>query len=184
MANQRSQFIVHAWVGTAPEKRITQSGKTLTTFRIADSVRWRNQDTGLWTDGKTTWYTVRVWGAQAANVAESVRKSDPVIVIGHPWLDHWTGNDGEPASGLVIGADSVSPDLSFGTPRYSRTVRSVDEFDQSGTRRIEAGAEDDSDDDLEVMGDTAAEIAPELVPADASALEDDLDDTALVRASA
>lgn len=126
MAIQRSLLTIRGWVGTTPEYRKMPDGKAVTTFRIADSVRRRDPETGTWSDSKTTWYTVQIWGDHAANVAESIRRSDPVIVIGHPWLDEWTAQDGGRVSTMKIDAESIAPDLSFGTTYFKRTARDLE----------------------------------------------------------
>ncbi len=96
----KSTMSIRGWVATNPVCRSTAGGAHVTSFRIADTVRRRNPESGEWSDTKTTWYTARVWGEQALNVAESLRKSDPVIVSGHPWLEEWTKSDGQPATQL------------------------------------------------------------------------------------
>jgi len=92
-------------------------------FRIADTLRRRDPESGEWSDSKTTWYTAQVWGDQAINVAESLKRSDAVIVTGHPWLEEWRREDGELSTRLVIDADGVGPDLAFGLARFSRALR-------------------------------------------------------------
>lgn len=119
----RSTMSIRGWVATNPVCRSTANGTQVTSFRVADTVRRRDPATGEWSDTKTTWYTARVWGEQALNVAESLRRSDPVIVTGHPWLDEWIKSDGQPASQLVLDAEVVSPDLSRGTAQFRRMNR-------------------------------------------------------------
>ncbi|TQL64752.1 single-stranded DNA-binding protein [Rarobacter faecitabidus] len=142
MTNRRSELTIHGWAGTTPELRETANHNKVASFRIADSVRQRDGETGNWIDAKTTWYTVRMWGRLAENVAESVRKSDPVVVTGHPWLETWTNADGEPVTQLVIDAYSIGPDLNFGTSRYSRTVRIVEELGKGNNEAAEAAVDD------------------------------------------
>lgn len=119
MAN-RSLLTIRGWVATAPVVRVTASGAELTTFRIADSVRRRDPDTGAWRDVKTTWYTVEAWGDLGKNLAGSLRASEAVVVIGHPSLHQWEREDGASGTRLVLEAETVGHDLRYGFASFTR----------------------------------------------------------------
>ncbi|GAA2523653.1 single-stranded DNA-binding protein [Rarobacter incanus] len=125
MAKQQSLVTLHVWAATNPEVFTTPSGRDKVTFRIADSVRSRSPETGVWGDSKTTWYTVTAWGDLGANIAESVRKGDPLIVVGHPWVDHYIKRDGNPGVTARIEAVAVGLDLRYGTSRFARVRRAA-----------------------------------------------------------
>lgn len=95
-----------------------------TTFRMASTRRWFDRERGTWVDGRTEWFTVKAWRGAARNVAESLRKGDPVLVHGRLSTDEWSTADGEPRTSLVLDAIAIGPDLAFGTARYMRTVHS------------------------------------------------------------
>jgi len=164
----RSTMTIRGWVATNPVCRQTASGRHVTSFRIADSVRRRDAESGVWSDTKTTWYTAQVWGEQALNVAESLRRSDAVIVTGHPWLEEWRRDDGELATRLVIDADAVGPDLAFGTSRYARTVHASPRADADGAAAASAPGEAVADTDPDTDPDTETDDRAETgeAPAD------------------
>lgn len=93
-----------------------------TTFRMASTRRWFDRERGAWVDGRTEWFTVKAWRGAARNVAESLRKGDPVLVHGRLSTDEWSTADGEPRTSLVLDAIAIGPDLAYGTARYARTV--------------------------------------------------------------
>jgi single-strand DNA-binding protein len=95
-----------------------------TTFRMASTRRWFDRERGTWVDGRTEWFTVKAWRGAARNVAESLRKGDPVLVHGRLSTDEWSTADGEPRTSLVLDAIAIGPDLAFGTARYMRTIHS------------------------------------------------------------
>ncbi|CAL8979672.1 Single-stranded DNA-binding protein [Cellulomonas sp. T2.31MG-18] len=90
-------------------------------FRLGATRRFYDRASGEWRDAATQWFTVKVWRHVAANVAQSLRKGDPVLVHGRFATDEWTGPDG-PRTTLVIEADALGPDLTFGSSHFARTV--------------------------------------------------------------
>ncbi|MGW6131327.1 single-stranded DNA-binding protein [Cellulomonas sp. NPDC055163] len=112
--------------GAAPGASSGAGGTStpFTTFRMASTRRWFDRERGTWVDGRTEWFTVKAWRGAARNVAESLRKGDPVLVHGRLSTDEWSTADGEPRTSLVLDAIAIGPDLAFGTARYMRTVRS------------------------------------------------------------
>lgn len=100
------------------------SSTPFTTFRMASTRRWFDRERGTWVDGRTEWFTVKAWRGAARNVAESLRKGDPVLVHGRLSTDEWSTADGEPRTSLVLDAIAIGPDLAFGTARYMRTIHS------------------------------------------------------------
>ena len=78
--------------------RTTQSGKQVANVSVA--VNHRKKDAqGNWVDDGTDFYRVELWGAEANNASQSIRKGDRVIVAGgqppHPALgvQRQVGND-------------------------------------------------------------------------------------------
>ena len=93
-------------------------------FRMGATRRFYDRAAGEWRDAATQWFTVKVWRHVASNVAQSLRKGDPVLVHGRLATDEWTGPDG-PRTTLVIEADALGPDLTFGSSHFARTVSST-----------------------------------------------------------
>lgn len=109
------------WVGTEP-KHYTGTGVTpFTSFRMANTRRYFDRALGAWTDGRTEWFTVKVWRQSALNVAASLRKGDPVLVHGRLATEQWDGAEG-PRTSLVLEALAIGPDLTYGRASFARTV--------------------------------------------------------------
>lgn len=132
---------------------------SVTAFRLACTPRVRSKD-GEYSDGNTTWIDVTCFRSLAAHVATSVRKGDPVIVIGKLRTSVWT-KDGQTRERLGLEAEAVGHDLSRGTAIFRKSARQsvdpadgdepADEFDQAGpsaeerrAQAAEAAATDDA----------------------------------------
>jgi single-strand DNA-binding protein len=127
---------VTGYVGTDVELR---SGSGLATFRLATTPRYRKN--GDWVDGNTTWLTVTCWRSLAEHVASSIRKGDPVIVVGRLRTNVWQGQDG-PVERLILEAITVGHDLSRGTSAFRRIERvSVPEDNESEVQAAIAAVE-------------------------------------------
>ena len=105
---------VVGYAGTNPI--LTTSGKPYATFRLGSTRRIRRD--GEWVDSPTAWYSVKAWGSMAHNVAESIRKSDPVIVTGEIVPEMW--ND---RIELTLHASAIGPNLATGTARFAKVDR-------------------------------------------------------------
>jgi single-strand DNA-binding protein len=109
------------WVGSDVSLREVAGGQPVANFRVATtSRRFRNNQ---WEDGNTTWYSIRAWRRLADNVAESIKRGDPVVVHGRLEADVWTKEDGTTNTQLVITATSVGHDLSRGTAVFTKPAR-------------------------------------------------------------
>jgi single-strand DNA-binding protein len=122
MSTNELTLTLVGWLGTEPRHYPgTGDATPFTTFRMASTRRWFDRDKGVWADGRTEWFTVKSWRSAARNVAESLRKGDPVVVHGRLSTEEWNGPDGTRTT-LVLDAIAIGPDLAYGTARYSRTV--------------------------------------------------------------
>lgn len=94
-----------------PELRYTQDGTPVAGFTVAHTPRRLNRQTNEWEDaGDAVFLRVSVWREQGQNVAHSLRKGDPVIVIGRLVSRSWE-KDGETRHTMECQADIVSVDL-------------------------------------------------------------------------
>ena len=109
-------------VGTEVEIR---GGGTVSAFRLASTPRVKGKG-GEYGDGNTTWIDVSCFRTLAVHVATSVRKGDPVIVIGKLRTSVWE-KDGQTRERLVLEADVIGHDLTRGTAMFRRTPRTVPE---------------------------------------------------------
>jgi single-strand DNA-binding protein len=89
-------------------------------FRLACTPRIRRG--GDWSDGETTWLTVTCFRSLAEHSASSVRKGDPVIVIGRLRTQVWV-KDGVQQERTVLEALTIGHDLTRGTSAFNRSER-------------------------------------------------------------
>ena len=118
---------------------------SVTAFRLACTPRVRGKD-GEYSDGNTTWIDVTCFRSLAAHVATSVRKGDPVIVIGKLRTSVWI-KDGQTRERLGLEAETVGHDLSRGTAAFRKSVRPS----------VEPSDGDAPSDDLDQVGLTPEE---------------------------
>ena len=72
-----AQVHITGYAGTEVEVR---GNGTVSAFRLACTPRIRTKSG--WSDGNTTWIEVACFRTLAQHVAQSVRKGDPVVVVG------------------------------------------------------------------------------------------------------
>ena len=122
MSTNELTLTLVGWLGAEPRHYPGLGGATpFTSFRMASTRRVFDRERGAWTDGRTEWFTVKCWRAAARNVAESLRKGDPVVVHWRLSTDEWAAPEGTRTT-LVLDAIAIGPDLSYGTARFARTV--------------------------------------------------------------
>ena len=147
-------------------------------FRMGATRRFYDRAAGEWRDAATQWFTVKVWRHVASNVAQSLRKGDPVLVHGRLATDEWTGPDG-PRTTLVIEADALGPDLTFGSSHFARTVSPTGRdvaadggatTDLSGLAELDEEPEQLQDEPADGVGPQEALTAEEVDPAGGLAL--------------
>jgi single-strand DNA-binding protein len=109
-------------VGTDVDHRRVGEGIDLSTFRLASTPRrWDKAQRG-YVDGATNWITVQCWRSLAAHVRDSVRRGDPVIVVGRLKTEEWTKDDVRNTR-FVLEATAVGHDLTRGTSSFVKAVR-------------------------------------------------------------
>lgn len=105
-------------------RRTTPSGKHLATFRLAHHTRTYDRHTQAWVEREPEYYSVSCWDRLAENVADSVAKGMPVIVVGrlnHYTVDKQVGAEQVTFHRMDITAETVGPDLSRGVAQFRRT---------------------------------------------------------------
>lgn len=115
-------LVLRGRMGTDIVTKTFDGGRMVARFRLA-ATQWRRRDDGTFEDLKPRWYTVKVWERLAENVLHSVVKGQPLIVVGRPVAEAYTGKDGELVGELVVSAISVGHDLAYGRASFERTRR-------------------------------------------------------------
>lgn len=88
-------------VGTVPELKSTQGGKSVAKFSLATSDRKANGEKGV------TWHNIVVWDKLADLVAVHVFKGQALLVEGRIVNRSWETADGQKRSVTEIVADEV-----------------------------------------------------------------------------
>ena len=108
------------YVAQEPSIRTTKTGKTVTDLRVGITPRYRDQATGEWRDGQSSYFTVSCWDRLANHVRASMHKGEPVLVRGKFKTSTYEDKDGRPRTETKITADVVGHDLSRGVANYIR----------------------------------------------------------------
>lgn len=108
-----------------PTTRQTRAGVAVTNFRIASTDRRFDKSTQQWVDGNSFYANVACWRHLAQNTFGSLKKGMPVIVTGRIATRTWTDTEEQSHTTYEIDADSVAPDLSWGTASFTRVPRNA-----------------------------------------------------------
>lgn len=108
-------------VGTEVESRTVRDEFLYASFRLASTPRsWR---AGEWADGETTWLGVTCSKTLAKHVLASIKKGDPVVVVGRLRTSRWQDAEKGTQSRLTIEAIAVGHDLNGGVASFQRINR-------------------------------------------------------------
>jgi single-strand DNA-binding protein len=89
-----------------PELRQLASGTSVCGMRIAHNDRYKNRDTGEWTD-RANYFDITVWSGLGEAIAKQCRKGDRIVVQGRLNWREWDADDGSKRQAVQIVADSV-----------------------------------------------------------------------------
>ncbi len=129
---------VQGRVVAPPESRTTRGGVPFTAFRLASTVRRPNPQTRTYEDGPTNFFNVTAFRTLGANVGNSLKKGDPVVVYGRLRVNQWMRSDNIPATSVEIDAYSVGHDLTWGTTELVRVSRAqVDQSDRLADEAVQ-----------------------------------------------
>lgn len=115
-------------------------------FRVVSTRRRRDAATGAWVDAGEYGVNVVCWRTLARGVSRSLRRGDPVLVIGRIAEREYTGDDGARRWFTEVTADYVGHDLGKGAAqfyRFTRLDRPAEPADH--TAATEAGSADPSE---------------------------------------
>ena len=110
-------------LGRDPELRFTPKGKAVATLSVVTSKSVLDESTNKWVNEEETWWKVTVWDKLAENVAETLLKGDPVIVVGRAFMDSYEGKDGEKRQSLAVNAYTVALELKRRSASVNRVKR-------------------------------------------------------------
>ena len=110
-------------VVNSPARNRTQTG-SVTNFRVAATERRFDSAKQEWGDGPTFFVDVECWGELGGNVAHSISKGDPVVVVGALRTHEWESEQGR-RSRPQIKAEAVAPNLARGVAEFRKTQRTA-----------------------------------------------------------
>ncbi len=113
---------LQGWVGNDVEVRAVGDTQCAS-FRVGCTPRFNKG--GVWSDGRTSWYTVNCWRGLGRNVADSLRKGDAVVVHGRVRVDVWEREDQPPSVSWFVDATFVGHDLNRGTTVFAKSSRAA-----------------------------------------------------------
>ena len=146
---------VTGWVATDPRHIVGPTGANLTSFRVASTSRYMDRSTNEWTDGKTEWFTVRVFRAAAVTVHNSIKKGQPVVVTGRLKTHQWESEAGS-RTDLLIDATAVGHDVTRGVADFRRAVGDP----SLGVEAPRSAEQSDTEDPFDVAPGVGAEGEP------------------------
>ena len=100
----------------------SSSGRLFCYFRVATAPSFRVAD--AWREGPTIWFTAKAWGYLAENLARSLHKGDPVVLVGRFSQDAWENDRGQQLTN-VLTVSCGGPDLTWGESRFMRVSHAV-----------------------------------------------------------
>jgi single-strand DNA-binding protein len=135
---------VTGWMATDPKLHVVPGGTDLVSFRLASTSRYFDRNANAWVDRETQWFTVRMFRAAALVVAKSIKKGQPVIVVGRLQTHEWQSESGTRVD-LQIDAQTVGHDLTRGVADFTRAV--VDQAEREPDKPADEPLEEDEVED-------------------------------------
>ncbi|MDQ0768824.1 single-strand DNA-binding protein [Pseudarthrobacter defluvii] len=112
---------IRGFVATEITSSTTPGGVATASFRLGSTSRRFDQASKTWGDGHTNWFTVQGYRNLAGTLGCSIRKGQPVIVVGKLKL-RTREKDGRVYHSTTIDAEAVGHDLTFGSANFIRTA--------------------------------------------------------------
>ena len=106
--------------------RVTSTGASVASFRIASNSRRFDKSTNSWIDQDTSYLSITAWSQLAENVALSVHKGQGLVVTGKLKVRQWQDAD-KSGTNVEIDAIAIGHDLNRGTSEFTK-VKRVSEF--------------------------------------------------------
>ena len=190
--SQGAYVTLVGFVAQDPNIRTTATGKQLTKVRVGTTPRYRDDESGQWRDGETSYYDVKCWNRLAEHARLSLRKGEPVVVKGKFRIGNFEDKDGRTRISVEITADTLGHDLTRGVANYSRVQsrRPDAEADRSRSE-FEGNPEDPGTaaDPDEILDEDAIErfgrdLENDELAARAAAENEEKDETGLAAVSA
>lgn len=106
-----------------PILKYLPTGKAVINFTVACNHGRYDRETQSWVDGEAAFFKIECWETLAENISESLRKGDPVIVVGR-MICRTYEQDGKTRDAWELKAETVGPDLRKRAASLRRVLRS------------------------------------------------------------
>lgn len=105
MANMLNIVILEGFLGADAEQKDTNTGRSLTRFRVANTRSWKNKS-GEKQD-ETTWVTVTSWNESTKNIVKYLTKGRSVKVVGRLHSSTYQDQSGTNRTNYEVLADEI-----------------------------------------------------------------------------
>jgi single-strand DNA-binding protein len=116
-----------------PEFAMTSNGKARCSFKVLTS-KSRKNEAGQWENIDTTGWTCTAWEQTAENINLSLKKGDPVVVIGNAAYRSWEDKDGKPNGRIEVQVQEIALSLKRFSATANRIARSSAPAPSSATQ--------------------------------------------------
>jgi single-strand DNA-binding protein len=190
--SQGAYVTLVGYVAQDPTIRPTANGKQLTRVRVGTTPRYRDDATGQWRDGESSYFDVKCWNRLAEHARASLHKGEPVIVKGKFRIGNFVDKDGNKRISVEVTADTLGHDLSRGVANYSRVQSRRPDAEAGRSRSEFEGNPEDlgtAADPDEILDEDAIErfgrdLENDELAARAAAENEEKDETGLAAVSA
>lgn len=105
-----------------PVARATKANVPFVTFRVASNMRRVDFKTGEYIDAGTNFVNVTAFRSLGVNLANSLKKGEPVLVYGRMRINQWVNGE-RSGTTVEIDAYNVGHDLTFGQTKYVKVAK-------------------------------------------------------------
>lgn len=105
-----------------PVARATKANVPFVTFRVASNVRRVDFKTGEYIDAGTNFVNVTAFRSLGVNLANSLKKGEPVLVYGRMRINQWVNGE-RSGTTVEIDAYNVGHDLSWGQTKFVKVAK-------------------------------------------------------------
>ena len=120
--------------------RVTSTGASVASFRIASNSRRFDKSTNSWIDQEPSYLSITAWSQLAENVALSVHKGQGLVVTGKLKVRQWQDAD-KSGTNVEIDATAIGHDLNRGTSEFTKVKRVSEFYEQDPWMNEAADAE-------------------------------------------
>ncbi len=144
-----------------PVARVTKANVPFLTFRVASNVRRVDFKTGEYIDAGTNFVNVTAFRSLGVNLANSLKKGEPVLVYGRMRINQWVNGE-RSGTTVEIDAYNVGHDLTWGQTKFVKVAKpQLNQDDRMADAEVQDAADQLDRDAAMVDGAIADDEFPE-----------------------